>query len=72
LSAAQAPITVFQLESHLWESATILRWPVDAADFKTYIFPWSAYFQFEVTPVVNAEEGVPIQLRVNAWRDSVR
>ncbi|MHB2025089.1 MAG: type I restriction-modification system subunit M [Elusimicrobiota bacterium] len=28
-----------ELESHLWESANILRGPVDAADFKTYIFP---------------------------------
>jgi len=27
------------LSSHLWESANILRGPVDAADFKTYIFP---------------------------------
>lgn len=27
------------LESHLWESANILRGPVDAADFKSYIFP---------------------------------
>jgi len=25
--------------NHLWESANILRGPVDAADFKTYIFP---------------------------------
>ena len=25
--------------SHLWASANILRGPVDAADFKTYIFP---------------------------------
>ena len=32
-------ITPAQLESHLWESANILRGPVDAADFKTYIFP---------------------------------
>ena len=32
-------ITLGQLESHLWESAKILRGPVDAADFKTYIFP---------------------------------
>ena len=31
--------TLNQLESHLWESANILRGPVDAADFKTYIFP---------------------------------
>ena len=28
-----------QLCNHLWESANILRGPVDAADFKTYIFP---------------------------------
>jgi len=32
-------ITLGQLEGHLWESANILRGPVDAADFKTYIFP---------------------------------
>jgi type I restriction enzyme M protein len=28
-----------RLESHLWEAANILRGPVDAADFKTYVFP---------------------------------
>src|SRR6266480_534011 len=27
------------LEAHLWEAANILRGPVDAADFKTYVFP---------------------------------
>lgn len=32
-------VTLSQLENHLWESANILRGPVDAADFKTYIFP---------------------------------
>ena len=32
-------ITLSELEAHLWESANILRGPVDAADFKTYIFP---------------------------------
>jgi len=32
-------ISLNQLEAHLWESANILRGPVDAADFKTYIFP---------------------------------
>ena len=32
-------VTINQLESHLWEAANILRGPVDAADFKTYVFP---------------------------------
>lgn len=32
-------ISLGELEAHLWESANILRGPVDAADFKTYIFP---------------------------------
>lgn len=32
-------ITTSVLSSHLWEAANILRGPVDAADFKTYIFP---------------------------------
>ena len=32
-------VNVSQLESHLWEAANILRGPVDAADFKTYVFP---------------------------------
>jgi type I restriction enzyme M protein len=32
-------INLPSLESHLWEAANILRGPVDAADFKTYVFP---------------------------------
>jgi len=32
-------INLSQLENHLWESANILRGPVDAADFKSYVFP---------------------------------
>ena len=31
-------LSLSQLESHLWESANILRGPVDAADFKSYVF----------------------------------
>jgi len=34
------PITLSQLESHLWEAANILRGsPVDRTDWKTYILP---------------------------------
>src|SRR6476659_8722795 len=36
---SDSSITLSQLESHLWEAANILRGPVDAADFKTYVFP---------------------------------
>lgn len=36
-------IELNKLESHLWEAANILRGPVDAADFKTYIFPLLFY-----------------------------
>src|SRR6266404_2208589 len=32
-------VSVQELESHLWEAANILRGPVDAADFKSYVFP---------------------------------
>lgn len=40
LDLAEKPtIELGKLESHLWESANILRGPVDAADFKTYVFP---------------------------------
>jgi len=35
----EASLRLTQLESHLWEAANILRGPVDAADFKTYVFP---------------------------------
>jgi type I restriction enzyme M protein len=33
------PLALSQLESHLWKAAWLLKGPVDAADFKNYIFP---------------------------------
>jgi len=39
MQSANERIDLSALEAHLWESANILRGPVDAADFKTYIFP---------------------------------
>jgi hypothetical protein len=35
------------------------------------IAPWTPFFEFKVEPVVEVEEGVPIFMRTNAWRDSV-
>lgn len=32
-------VTQAELEAHLWESAQLLRGPIDQADFKSYIFP---------------------------------
>jgi type I restriction enzyme M protein len=32
-------VSLSTLESHLWEAANILRGPVDASDFKSFIFP---------------------------------
>jgi type I restriction enzyme M protein len=39
MGASPTNVSLSALESHLWESANILRGPVDAADFKSYIFP---------------------------------
>lgn len=39
MATQASPNSISQLESHLWEAANILRGPVDAADFKTYVFP---------------------------------
>jgi hypothetical protein len=36
------------------------------------ISPFTAYFDFEVTPVLEVEQAVPVFMKVNAWRDSVR
>lgn len=42
-SLISPPLSQSELEHHLWEAANILRGPVDAADFKTYIFPLLFY-----------------------------
>jgi len=38
-NGASVGLDIASLSGHLWESANILRGAVDAADFKTYIFP---------------------------------
>ena len=47
------------LSSHLWEAANILRGPVDAADFKTYIFP--LLFFKRLSDVYDEEFGVALE-----------
>jgi type I restriction enzyme M protein len=32
-------VALAELEAHLWESANMLRGPIDQADFKSYVFP---------------------------------
>jgi type I restriction enzyme M protein len=60
---AEKQINLSTLESHLWESANILRGPVDAADFKSYIFPVlffkriSDVFDEEVSTALEESEG---------------
>ena len=39
MEPATTTVDLGTLESHLWEAANILRGPVDASDFKTFIFP---------------------------------
>jgi len=34
--------------------------------------PWIAFFDFQVVPIVEITEAVPMLQRTNAWRDSVR
>ncbi len=36
------------------------------------ISPFAPYLEYNVTPIVEITEAVPILQRVNAWRDSVR
>lgn len=39
-SSASVPVvSLSELEAHLWQSANILRGPIDQGDFKSYIFP---------------------------------
>ncbi len=52
-------INLSTLESHLWESANILRGPVDAADFKTYIFP--ALFFKRISDVYDEEVAAALE-----------
>ena len=39
IAGTSAELDIATLSGHLWQAANILRGPVDAADFKTYIFP---------------------------------
>ncbi|MFZ4524907.1 MAG: N-6 DNA methylase [Chlorobium sp.] len=47
------------LSSHLWEAANILRGPVDAADFKSYIFP--LLFFKRLSDVYDEEFGIALE-----------
>ena len=44
----------------------------DATVLVEGIEPFSAYYDFEATPVVEMTEAVPVMQRALAWRDSIR
>ena len=52
-------IELSTLESHLWGAANILRGPVDAADFKTYVFP--LLFFKRISDVYDEEYAVALE-----------
>lgn len=39
LLTTASPLSLSELEARLWDAANVLRGPIDAADFKAYIFP---------------------------------
>jgi hypothetical protein len=43
-----------------------------AAQVVEGIAPWSAFFEFEVTPALEIESAVPLFMKGYEWRDSVR
>ncbi len=52
-------IQISALESHLWEAANILRGTVDAADFKSYVFP--LLFFKRISDVYDEEYAVALE-----------
>jgi type I restriction-modification system DNA methylase subunit len=54
-----ASIELSQLESHLWEAANILRGAVDAADFKTYVFPLLFFKRISDVTAVRLKQCAP-------------
>jgi hypothetical protein len=58
-----------------WALATGGGIAVAEADTAEAVFeavaPWSAFFDFQVTPAIPVEDAVPIFMKTNAWRDSV-
>jgi len=55
----QSKYNISSLSGYLWEAANILRGPVDAADFKTYIFP--LLFFKRISDVYDEELNVAIE-----------
>jgi len=62
-------VSLSQLESHLWKAAWLLKGPVDAADFKTYIFP---FLFFKRLSDVHDEEHAAALEEFNGDEESAR
>ncbi len=71
----ETTLSLSSLSSHLWEAANILRGPVDAADFKTYIFPLlffkriSDVFEEEMTEAMPPADIGPMDSGADAMPD---
>lgn len=44
----------------------------DAAVVLEGVHPWLPFFEIEICPALDVQDSVPIFMRANAWRDSVK
>lgn len=44
----------------------------DAAAVLEGTHPWLPFFEVEICPAIDATDSIPIFLRANSWRDSVK
>jgi hypothetical protein len=43
----------------------------DASTVLEGVTPFTPFFEFTVTPVIDVQDAVPVYMKVNSWRDSI-